>query len=75
MKAWFMPAPAPCAYTNTDEGASGTRRMAEIDEPGLRIPHPRLHERRFVLEPLAELDPSLEVPGKGAVQALLAELH
>ena len=48
---------------------------AEIDEPGLRIPHPRLHERRFVLEPLAELDPSLEVPGKGAVQTLLAELH
>jgi 2-amino-4-hydroxy-6-hydroxymethyldihydropteridine diphosphokinase len=48
---------------------------AEIDEPGLRIPHPRLHERRFVLAPLAELDPSLKVPGKGEVQALLAELH
>jgi 2-amino-4-hydroxy-6-hydroxymethyldihydropteridine diphosphokinase len=48
---------------------------AEIDEPGLRIPHPRLHERPFVLEPLAELDPALEVPGKGAVQALLARLH
>jgi 2-amino-4-hydroxy-6-hydroxymethyldihydropteridine diphosphokinase len=46
-----------------------------IEEPGLRLPHPRLHERRFVLEPLAELDPSLEVPGKGDVQALLAELH
>jgi 2-amino-4-hydroxy-6-hydroxymethyldihydropteridine diphosphokinase len=48
---------------------------AEIDEPGLRVPHPRLHERRFVLEPLAELDPSLEVPGKGEIQSLLAELH
>jgi 2-amino-4-hydroxy-6-hydroxymethyldihydropteridine diphosphokinase len=48
---------------------------AEIDEPGLRIPQPRLHERRFVLEPLAELDPSLEVPGKGTIQTLLAELH
>ncbi|MGH3009182.1 MAG: 2-amino-4-hydroxy-6-hydroxymethyldihydropteridine diphosphokinase [Gaiellaceae bacterium] len=29
----------------------------EIDEPGLSVPHPRLHERSFVLEPLAELDP------------------
>ena len=48
---------------------------AEIDEPGLRIPHPRLHERRFVLEPLAELAPSLEIPGKGEIQRLLAELH
>ena len=46
-----------------------------IDEPGLRVPHPRLHERRFVLEPLAELDASLEVPGKGTIQTLLAELH
>lgn len=46
----------------------------QIDEPGLEIPHPRLHERRFVLEPLAELDPSLEVPGKGSVQTLLARL-
>src|SRR5262245_15158110 len=45
-----------------------------IAEPGLEVPHPRLHERRFVLEPLAELDPSLEVPGKGSVQTLLARL-
>jgi len=48
---------------------------AEIDEPGLRVPHPRLHERRFVLEPLADLDPGLEVPGKGQVQDILARLH
>jgi 2-amino-4-hydroxy-6-hydroxymethyldihydropteridine diphosphokinase len=46
----------------------------EIAEPGLEVPHPRLHERSFVLEPLAELDPALEVPGKGTVQALLARL-
>jgi len=45
-----------------------------IDEPGLEIPHPRLHERRFVLEPLTELDPALEVPGKGSVQSLLTKL-
>ena len=48
---------------------------AEIDEPGLRVPHPRLHERRFVLEPLTDLDPALEVPGNGQVQEILARLH
>jgi 7,8-dihydro-6-hydroxymethylpterin-pyrophosphokinase len=36
---------------------------------------PRLHERRFVLEPLAELDDELTVPEKGAVQALLARVE
>jgi 2-amino-4-hydroxy-6-hydroxymethyldihydropteridine diphosphokinase len=46
-----------------------------IDEPGLTVPHPRLAERRFALEPLAELAPSLEVPGLGPVQALLAGLQ
>jgi 2-amino-4-hydroxy-6-hydroxymethyldihydropteridine diphosphokinase len=45
-----------------------------VEEPGLTLPHPRLHERRFTLEPLAELDPALEVPGRGPVQALLAGL-
>jgi 2-amino-4-hydroxy-6-hydroxymethyldihydropteridine diphosphokinase len=48
---------------------------ARIHEPGLEIPHPRLHERAFVLGPLAELDPALEVPGKGSIQTLLAGLH
>lgn len=47
----------------------------EVDEPGLRIPHPRLAERAFVLEPLAELDSDLEVPGRGSVRALLAALQ
>jgi 2-amino-4-hydroxy-6-hydroxymethyldihydropteridine diphosphokinase/dihydroneopterin aldolase len=45
-----------------------------IDEPGLTVPHPRLHERRFALEPLAELDRSLVVPGHGPVEDLLAAL-
>lgn len=48
---------------------------AQLDEPGLVLPHPRLHERLFVLEPLAELAPDLDVPGRGRVSALLAGLQ
>jgi 2-amino-4-hydroxy-6-hydroxymethyldihydropteridine diphosphokinase len=46
-----------------------------IREPGLTVPHPRLHERAFVLEPLAELAPGLVVPGLGTVEGLLARLQ
>jgi 2-amino-4-hydroxy-6-hydroxymethyldihydropteridine diphosphokinase len=46
-----------------------------LDEPGLTVPHPHLHERLFVLEPLAELEPGIDVPGKGLVSDLLARLQ
>jgi 2-amino-4-hydroxy-6-hydroxymethyldihydropteridine diphosphokinase len=46
-----------------------------IDEPGLTVPHPRLHERAFALAPLVELDPSLEVAGQGTVADLLERLE
>ena len=48
---------------------------AAIDEPGLTVPHPRLAERLFVLEPLSELAPALVVPGMGVVIELLRGLQ
>ncbi|MBY6204969.1 2-amino-4-hydroxy-6-hydroxymethyldihydropteridine diphosphokinase [Halomonas denitrificans] len=45
----------------------------EIDTPRLTVPHPRMHERAFVLQPLCDLEPRLELP-RGRVDALLAEL-
>jgi 2-amino-4-hydroxy-6-hydroxymethyldihydropteridine diphosphokinase len=43
-----------------------------LDEPGLRVPHPHLRERAFVLLPLAEIAAELCVPGQGRVRDLLA---
>jgi 2-amino-4-hydroxy-6-hydroxymethyldihydropteridine diphosphokinase len=48
---------------------------AVVDEPDLVVPHPRMTERAFVLEPLAELDPELVIPGRGQVRGFLAGLH
>jgi len=43
-----------------------------VDTPSLTLPHPRLHLRAFVLAPLAEIAPALDVPGHGPVARLLA---
>jgi 2-amino-4-hydroxy-6-hydroxymethyldihydropteridine diphosphokinase len=46
-----------------------------LDEPGLVVPHPRLAERLFVLEPLADLIPAQKIPGNGTVAEALAGLQ
>jgi 2-amino-4-hydroxy-6-hydroxymethyldihydropteridine diphosphokinase len=42
-----------------------------LQTPTLSVPHPRLHQRAFVLKPLADLAPDLVIPGMGAVASLL----
>jgi len=43
-----------------------------IDSARLTVPHPRMHERAFVLEPLIGIAPDIAVPGRGAARELLA---
>jgi 2-amino-4-hydroxy-6-hydroxymethyldihydropteridine diphosphokinase len=42
-----------------------------VDTPGLVLPHPRMHERAFVLQPLTEIAPDIAIPGRGAARDLL----
>jgi len=43
-----------------------------LDTPRLTLPHPRMHERAFVLQPLLELDSEISIPGKGKASTLLS---
>lgn len=45
-----------------------------LDSGPLKLPHPEMHRRNFVLVPLAQVAPELEIPGKGSVVELAAEL-
>ena len=45
---------------------------ARLNEPGLTIPHPRMHERAFVLQPLVEIAPQVLIPQHGAASRCLA---
>lgn len=46
-----------------------------LDEPGLRLPHPHLHQRAFALLPLLEIAPDAQIPGIGPVRDALAQLE
>ena len=48
--------------------------QAALDTPTLTLPHPRMSDRAFVLRPLAELAPDLEIPGHGTVRQCLAQV-
>jgi len=70
------------AHGRVRRGEKGGPRTLDLDlllfgaqvihSEALTVPHPRLHERAFVLYPLSELDPGLEIPGQGRASDLLA---
>jgi len=67
-----------------ERAAPGAPRTLDLDlllygeqalaEPGLTVPHPRMHERAFVLMPLVEIAPAIAIPGKGRAGTLLVKL-
>lgn len=69
----------------TPNGARNLARTLDLDlllygdqidtDPALTLPHPRMHERAFVLAPLAEIAPDTKIPGYASVAELLASCH
>lgn len=71
------------AHDRTREIVNGPRTLdvdlivvgrTVLDDPAIRLPHPRAHERAFVLAPWHDVDPRGEIPGHGPIADLLAEL-
>lgn len=66
--------PAPQFANRTLDLDLITYGNEHISQSDLTIPHPRAHERRFVLEPWCEIEPDAEIPGRGTIKDLLAAL-
>jgi len=69
---------SPCSARNVSRAIDLDFLYAgalQIDEEKLRVPHPRMHDRRFVLQPLADIRPELVLPGQEKpVSEVLASL-
>jgi 2-amino-4-hydroxy-6-hydroxymethyldihydropteridine diphosphokinase len=72
------------AFDRERSGVKGEPRTLDVDlivvgdrradEPDLVLPHPRAHERAFVLAPWHDVEPDAEIPGHGAVKTLLEQV-
>jgi 2-amino-4-hydroxy-6-hydroxymethyldihydropteridine diphosphokinase len=62
-------------YAAIIEGPGAPNGGRTLSDPTLVVPHPRAHERAFVLEPLAELWPDAIIPGRGPVATLRARVN
>jgi len=57
-----------------EPGHTGGGAARVQDSNGLTLPHPRMHLRCFVMMPLAEINPAIDIPGHGPAGAVLARL-
>jgi 2-amino-4-hydroxy-6-hydroxymethyldihydropteridine diphosphokinase len=71
------------AYQRERTGVTNAPRTLDVDiivvgdriseDPSLILPHPRAHQRGFVLRPWVDIEPGAEIPGRGPIQALLEQ--